>query len=146
MYYAGDEKDPGRPLLLAGSMAQNGSPLTAWAFDRGLSFLGGPVDSDTDDVLHVQLVRPHPVQVVPFGVQGVEQDGRVLDSLASDALAHVARERIERGDLRGPLGAAADGQDILIDYSTRDWFATGGAPDAIGSAAALPAAAAAAMA
>ncbi|MFH1278248.1 MAG: sodium:alanine symporter family protein [Candidatus Eisenbacteria bacterium] len=37
----GNIQDPGRPLRLAGAMAQNGSPLTAWAFDEGLPFLGG---------------------------------------------------------------------------------------------------------
>lgn len=37
----GNIRDPGRPLRLAGEMAQNGSPLTAWAFDEGLGFLGG---------------------------------------------------------------------------------------------------------
>ena len=33
--------DAAPELLLEGRMAQNGSPLTAWAFERGLGFLGG---------------------------------------------------------------------------------------------------------
>lgn len=38
---SGNIGDLERPLYLQGEMAQNGSPLTAWAFDEGLGFLGG---------------------------------------------------------------------------------------------------------